>query len=94
MSQATTTFTADVEALGDLLAVTYEEGLGLADLHPLTAGRYCGIAADLISRNLPRDMHALAQVLALLIDEMHHEDIAPWMFVRHLDAADDVLKRF
>ncbi|MEU7323369.1 hypothetical protein ABZ682_22880 [Streptomyces griseoviridis] len=95
MSQATTaTLTADVKALGDLLAVTYEEGLGLADLHPLTAARYRGIAADLISRDLPREPHAIAMVLALLVGEMRHEGVAPWMFARHLDAAGGVLARF
>ncbi|WP_328434547.1 hypothetical protein [Streptomyces sp. NBC_00425] len=90
-----TPFTADIEALANLLAEEYEEGcLPLVDLHPQMAGRYRAIAADLVSRNLPRDLFQLAPALAVLVDGVAPEDNDPWAFGRHLDAAEDVLNQF
>ncbi|MDX3345934.1 hypothetical protein PV387_39395 [Streptomyces sp. ME02-6987-2C] len=89
------TFTASIERLGDLLAASYEDGVQrLTDLPHTEAARYRGIAAELVSRCLPRDEWALAMVLALLVERRHHEAISTVQFARHVDTADNVLRHF
>lgn len=92
---ANATFTtADIEGLADLLAIASEE-LGLEDLHPNMAARYRGIAAGLAFEGIARTPEAIAEFITLAIEDAGHLDqVAPWVFVRYLDTADDVLKQF
>ncbi|MFJ7592516.1 hypothetical protein ACIQZO_35125 [Streptomyces sp. NPDC097617] len=86
--------TADIEGLADLIAFAKEE-LGLDDLHPNVAARYRGIAAGLASEGIERTPKAIAEFIALVVEDTGHlNQVAPWVFVRYLDTADDILKEF
>ncbi|MEU6928989.1 hypothetical protein AB0A05_07475 [Streptomyces sp. NPDC046374] len=90
----TTFTTTDIQGLGELLAIA-NDGLSLEDLHPNMAARHLGLANHLATSGIPRDAHAIAEAIALDVEDAGDIDqIAPWIFVRHLDTADDVLKRF
>ncbi|MFD3978295.1 hypothetical protein ACFWR6_06880 [Streptomyces griseus] len=86
--------TTDIAALADLIAID-NESLCLADLHPKRAGRYRYIANDLTAGSTPRTAHAIAESIALVVEDTGDLDqIAPWDFARHLDTARDILRQF